>query len=62
MQPASNLGPFRAISAAIEFLWPAELPIEQLTKIYVSINLRTAKGLGITVPQELLLRADELIQ
>ena len=41
---------------------PAELPIEQLTKIYFVINLRTAKALGITIPQELLLRADELIQ
>jgi putative ABC transport system substrate-binding protein len=41
---------------------PAELPIEQPTKFELVVNVKTARELGITIPQSLLPRADRIVQ
>lgn len=63
---ASDTETYRRVASYVDRIFkgatPSELPIEQPSKLLLVINLKAAKAMGLTVPQSLLLRADEVIQ
>ena len=62
----NNTDEMRSIAAYVDKIIkgakPSELPVEQPTQIELVLNLKTAQALGLTMPQSLLLRADEVIR
>jgi putative ABC transport system substrate-binding protein len=57
---------YRRVAAYVDQIFkgtvPADMPIEQPTKFRLVINLKTARSMGLAIPQPVLLRADEVIQ
>jgi putative ABC transport system substrate-binding protein len=63
---ASSLDAWRRVVAQVDKILkgvkPADLPMEQPTQFDLVVNLRTAKAIGLTMPQSLLARANEVIE
>ena len=63
---ASNRDLYRRVASFVHRIFkganPAELPVEQPTKFELVVNLKTAKALGLTFPQSVLVRADQVIE
>ena len=50
------------VKKVLDGVKPADLPVEQPTRILFSVNLKTAKALGLSMPDAILVRADEVIE